>query len=219
MTDELVVIVPVLDRPQNVRPLLDSWKASGTPGDLLLVATATDEKEIAELEAARAGFDVTYMVTWPQKINWAVRYYDPEWFLFAADDITFVPGWWEATAEARSKGRVVGTNDGANPRCIAGEHSTHTLVARSYIEEHGTIDADEAVCSWYHHWYVDDELVWTAKHRDEWAHSGVLLPHHHPYFDENVLVDDTYRRGEANTEADRALWQSRARLLGLEVVF
>ena len=217
---ELACLIPVLDRPANVAPLIASWKASRTPGKLVFLATATDEAELAALAAADAVYHTTYAITWPQKINWAVNRVVADWYLFGADDITFTPGWWgEVMAVHKATGaRVIGTNDEANPRVMAGEHSTHTVVARSYIREHGTIDADEAVCSFYHHWCVDDELLWTAKGRGEWATAGkAILAHHHPYFDDTVPVDTTYQRGEANAEADLALWKDRAALLGLTV--
>ena len=220
MADNLCVIVPVLDRPQNVKPLIQSFKDSGTPGSLWFIATATDTAELDELKAQKANYLTTYMVTWPQKINWAVNVLSADWYLFGADDITFDRGWWEVTALLRSDDKigVIGTNDMANPRVMAGEHSTHSLVRAAYIDEHGTVDADEAVCSWYHHWFVDDELLWTAQHRGAWAHcADAVVRHRHPYFDTSVEMDETYKRGEANKEADQALFASRAHLFGVQV--
>ena len=218
---ELACLIPVLDRPANVAPLIASWKASRTPGKLVFLATATDAPEIAALEANNAVYYTTYAITWPQKQNWGVNRVVADWYLFGADDITFTPGWWDEVMKvAQSTGaRVIGTNDQANPRVIAGDHSTHTVIARSYIREMGTIDADEAVCAFYHHNFVDDELLWTAKMREEWAvASKAVVAHHHPIFDQTVPDDATYQRGMANWQADMALFQQRATdLLGLRV--
>ncbi len=78
---------------------------------------------------------------------------------------------------------VVGTNDLLNPRVMRGEHATHMLIRRSYIDEIGSswdgpgIVAHEG----YHHWYVDDEIVMAAKLRGRFqAAVGSHVQHFHP---------------------------------------
>lgn len=158
--------------------------------------------------------------TWPEKVCVATEVTDAEWYLFAADDVTFTPGWWQATKQLRKVRRVgvIGTNDMANPRVLAGEHTTHPLMRRTYIERYGTVDEPgKPVHDGYQHWYVDDELVWTAKMRNAWAFcEGAKVVHHHPYFDETVRWDATYQAGEANAEKDRKLFCARAPMFGVE---
>ena len=55
---------------------------------------------------------------------------------------------------------------------------------RTYIDRWGTVEQPGVpVHAGYHHWYVDDELVWTAKMRGAWAFcEGAKVVHHHPYY-------------------------------------
>ena len=229
---ELAVLVPVLNRPQNVAPLVESFLV-GCPEDsqLWFIVNANDYDEYGEVREHR-GKRVDYLfadgTTWASKINRGTDCVSSaDWYLCAADDVTFTPGWWEATKELRDDERigVIGTNDSTtgtgNPRVLAGEHTCHPLVRRSYIETCGTIDTPGlAVHPGYQHWCVDDELVWTAKLRNAWAFCrDAVIEHHHPFWKPNeVAWDDTYAKGDANKEADMALWLYRAEhVLGLRV--
>lgn len=235
---ELAVLVPVLNRPQNVKPLVESFLA-GCPDNstLYFLVSEGDDATMNAIGPIAMGARVLRTMvrsgdgSWPKKINVGVSlagetYGLPDWFLCAADDITFTPGWWDATKELRDDPQigVIGTNDSAtgqgNPRVAAGEHTCHPLIRASYIHKFGTIDQPGyAVHEGYHHWCVDDELVWTARLRNAWAFCReAVLDHHHPYWDPSVPTDATYLLGEANAQADMALWQDRAtRLLGLQI--
>jgi hypothetical protein len=47
---------------------------------------------------------------------------------------------------------------------IRGEHSTHPIIVRSYIEGQGAIDEPgKALHEGYWHNFVDDELIGTAR--------------------------------------------------------
>jgi len=224
---ELVVLVPVLDRPQNVKPLVESFLTSGTPGELWFICEIDDISERIELESylGLARIKVLPVVaahTWPEKINTGVDFVDADWYLCAADDVTFGKGWWDTTLNLRTNPTVgvIGTNDSpngtGNPRVAVGQHTCHPLMARWYIDL-GTIDEPGlATHDGYHHWFVDDELVWTAKIRGAWAYcQEAIIEHHHPYWDPTIPVDNTYQLGEANSETDKELWCARAQLLGL----
>lgn len=227
---ELAVLVPVLNRPQNVAPLVESF-LTHRPEDSYMVLIA-NVHDFAEREAMQPHLSPYVwgtkleddIASWPEKINYGVRAFAAEWYLCAADDIAFTPGWWEATKELRDDSTVgvIGTNDSAtgsgNPRVTAGEHTCHPLVRASYIRERGTIDVrGRAVHPGYHHWYVDDELIWTAKSRGAWAFCrDAVIEHLHPYWGK-AEWDSTYALGEANAEADRQLFKSRAHLFGVQV--
>lgn len=231
---ELAVLVPVLTRPQNVAPLVESFFAGCPKNSILLtIINSDDSAEYAAIHAEQPGtrwwvLDVgTQDRSWPCKINEGVLYLaDADWYLFAADDVTFVPGWWEATKGLRDDPTVgvIGTNDSAtghgNPRVAVGDHTCHPLVRATYIQDQGTMDQRGlAVHPGYAHWCVDDELVYTAKLRNAWAFCReAVLEHHHPYWDKSIPWDDTYAKGEANNAADMALWKYRAEhVLGLNV--
>lgn len=224
---ELAVLVPVLGRPQNVQPLVESFLAGCPAGTELWFICSADDT--AEIEAVRQldipGVD--WMCgggTWPEKINVGTSRVAADWYLCAADDVRFTEGWWDATARLRADHAVgvIGTNDSAtdqgNPRVAAGEHTCHPLIRADYIRDHGTVDHPGlAVHPGYHHWFVDDELVWTARSRGAWAYcQEAVIEHLHPYWG-TADMDDTYRLGEANSAADAELWRKRAPLLGLTV--
>lgn len=230
---ELAVLVPVLNRPQNVGPLVESFLAGcPTDSELIFISQWGDDAEIETVtqfasfpeDGGRIRSHISDNTTWPQKINHGVTQVVAAWYLCAADDIRFTEGWWDATTKLRHDPRigVIGTNDSrtgsGNPRVAVGEHTCHPLIRGDYIREQGTVDqVGQAVHPGYFHWFVDDELVATAKARHAWTYCReAVIEHLHPYWGHGEM-DDTYRAGEANAEADLALWKSRAPLLGLQV--
>lgn len=222
---DLMALVPVLNRPQNVQPLIDSWAASRAADHGMLVFVAEDG-DLAELEAIGAADNMGSLVsqvvtpqnvsTWPQKIDWAWKTFLPvlptvEWVLLAADDIDFHYNWYDATRKLREKGfQVIGTNDLGNARVMAGDHATHPLVRRDFT---AVDDPDSPVHTGYHHWCVDDELVTTAKARGVWAPClDSVVEHLHPYFKKGAM-DEVYLEGERHNQADRDLFEARLPLL------
>jgi len=209
----VVVLVPVLSRPRNVSPLVESFRKSGTVGRLLFIANESDWDELAAIERAKSDLLVVpdALSTWPQKINEGYRCSSEPWMLLGADDIRFRPGWFEATSKLREHGfGVIGTNDLGNPAVLRGEHSTHPLIDRDYADEMGTIDGPgEIVHCGYRHWCCDNEIVETAKARKAWAFcSSAVVEHCHPYWGK-AEMDDTYRLGEAHRHEDILLWNER----------
>lgn len=212
---EVIVLVPVLRRPQNVAPLVESFAKSDTPGQLLFLVDLDDEREIRAIEAAGQGYRIAPRQSWPCKINYGYRATSEPWLLCAADDVNFHSGWFQATKPLRDSGySVIGTNDLGNPRVLRGEHSTHTLVRRSYADEFGTLDGPAAIVhEGYRHWCVDDELVATAKARGALAFCReAIVEHRHPYWGA-AKWDDTYALGESRAREDLALWAERRKLL------
>jgi hypothetical protein len=215
-TEETAVIVPVLRRPQNAAPFMESLKASGAPlARVYAVADADDTETAAAWKEAGA-----QVLTWhgpspgtfAQKANIGYRATSEPWLLLAGDDVKFHPGWLDqAQHAARDGADVVGTNDLHNPLVTAGEHATHLLVRRAYIDEQGASwDGPGTVAhEGYAHWFVDNELVAAAKQRDTWAaapHSKV--EHLHPLW--GLAEDDeTYALGRKHIEADKALFEKR----------
>lgn len=216
----LVVLVPVLNRPQNVVPLVESFLDT-TPGRLCFVGQYddSDAEKVAVHDACVAYEQVTAIWssarTWPEKINLAYRTVRmaADWVLFGADDVTFHDGWFEQTAALRAQPEisVIGTNDLGNPRVLSGDHAVHPLVRSSYI---GTVDDPDAIVhTGYHHWCVDDEFIITAKIRGVWAPClTAVVEHNHPYWQKGKW-DATYAKGESRAVEDQKLWQSRIPLL------
>lgn len=222
MTAQLLIAVPVLDRPKRAYPLVTSVRAAtSVEHRIVFLCSPGDEAEI--LSCKLAGADEVIVVEWaaerggdyPKKINEAVRASQEPWIFTGADDLDFHPGWAEAALACASAAsvRVVGTNDLGNPRVMKGQHSTHNLVARSYIEEHGTIDESGLMMhEGYSHCFCDDELVVTAKRRKEYVFcGGSEVKHLHPHWTHGPR-DATYDKGERMFAADRIRFNLRSPL-------
>jgi hypothetical protein len=215
------VLVPVLGRPNRAAPLLASLRASERDVRLraVLICSAGDVDEIAACEAAEP--DELLVAPWKpgsgdyaRKVNWAAERSSSPWLFLGADDLAFHPGWAETAIRQgeATPARVVGTNDLGNPHVRRGIHSTHSLVARSYLEV-GLADGRPGLLyEGYDHQYVDNELVETAKWRREWAFAaGAVVEHLHPHWGK-AETDATYEKALSRTPDDRALFFRRRRL-------
>jgi hypothetical protein len=218
-TEATAVVVPVLGRPQNAAPFMESLRASTSPLATTVYAICDMDDETTYKAWAEAGaFPMTFADegdppgTFAEKVNLAYKYTDEPWLFLVGDDVKFEPGWLDhAQHAARDGAHVVGTNDLHNPLVVAGEHATHLLVRRAYVDERGASwDGPKVVChEGYRHWFVDNEIVETAKRRGVWAfakHSKV--EHLHPLWG-LAEDDDTYALGRAHVEQDKALFEAR----------
>lgn len=222
---EVAVIVPVLGRPQNARPLVESvLTATACDWELVFVCTPGDTAQIAACDDLALFDQVEVLVAdWPadagdyaRKINLAFELTDAPFVLCGADDLRFHAGWdTAALAVAREYDvGVVGTNDLGNSQVVAGQHSTHPLVARCYIDGlGGTFDERPGVVysDAYSHQCVDTELVELAKARGCYAHAPrSVVEHLHPLWGK-AEMGDTYRRALADGASDRELFARRQR--------
>lgn len=218
MTAGVVILVPVLARPHRVAPTIETVKATTPkPYRLLFIATESDTEEIAALEAARADFvTIPRRGTYARKINLGASVSDEPLLFMAADDLLFHPGWLLAASRLLSDTvQVVGTNDMGNRRTIRGEHSTHTLTTRAYINDPGgVIDGPPGAVlhAGYPHSWVDDEFVGTAKARGVYAHAYDSRVEHLHYLWGKGDEDPTYALGARGHDAGRRLFRQRRRL-------
>lgn len=217
------VIVPVLARPHRAQPFLDSLWSTIDPDQvgLLVVADDTDTATVAAwsgrapvlLYPSRSGVG-----SFPRKVNYGYGAfrggaYRADWVLLVGDDVRFHPGWLDAALDraAETGAQVVGTNDLGAPRVLAGEHTTHPLIARRYIEACGASwDGPGVVChEGFRHSYVDDEVVLAAKQRDVWTFAAnAIIEHLHPAFGKGE-TDGTYEIGAASMAGDQVLFEQR----------
>lgn len=214
---DLAILVPVLRRPHRVKPLLESI-AAATPGEprVLFIADADDDDELAALSEVGAEYlKLEPPVSWARKINAGYEATTEPFLFIAADDLAFHPGWFaRAMSYMRPGIEIVGTNDICNPRVMCGQHATHMLIRRSYIErQSGVIDEPgKVVHEGYPHEYADDELVQTAMARGVYAHAfDSIVEHLHPLVDK-APDDDTYRLGRSQTRVGKRLFYSRRHL-------
>lgn len=218
-TPSTVVLVPVLRRPGNVVPLLDSLAANTPePHRVLFLCTRGDAAELAEIRAAGADHLELRPSTrgdYARKINAGYRSSSEPFLFLAADDLRFHPGWLAAALDAMTDPAigVVGTNDLGNARVVAGEHATHSLVRRTYVDEQGTIDRrGEVLHEGYPHEFVDDEFVETAKLRRAFvSRSDSVVEHLHPLWGK-APTDALYRQHSRRMRAGRVIYQRRRHL-------
>ena len=222
------IIIPVLGRPQNAQPLVDSIRANTTCSYAITFVCSLGDEEQEEACRATDLDDApvfTFVETWrpgpadaAMKWNWGYSETAGELYPYvflAADDLEFTPGWdVEALKVAdRTGAGVIGTQDTMNPMVKHGRHSTHSLVRRSYIDTFGgTFDETPGVvyCELYDHQCVDNELVQVARDRGEWAFANnSVVIHHHPIYDKQTKMDSTYEKALAEGSADMRLFKER----------
>jgi len=222
---DTVVVVPVLRRPHRIAPFLDSL-AAATPEThrAVFVASDGDAATIAAvLEFADGDPLVSLEVLAPnragdyaKKCNHVYRTSSEPFLFLAADDLAFHDRWLHHALElmADPVAGVVGTQDLApTARAKAGEHSTHCLVRRRYVDELGTIDTPGRVLhEEYPHEYVDDELVGTAKARGAWRFAELsIVEHLHPSWGK-APMDALYRQQRRRMDEGRRIFARRRAL-------
>ena len=214
----VTVVVPVLRRPQNAKPFMDSLRRATPGATVLAIANAEGDVETVRAWGA-AGAAV-----WPcwaepgsfaQKANVALPYVYTDWFLLTGDDVAFHPTWLEAAlhvAEATGA-KVIGTNDNCREEVMAGQTAVHFLVNAEHARKVG--------CSWdgpgtvahegYRHWFTDNEIVAKAIQDEVWAPAvASIVAHRHPFFG-GAPMDDVYQIGLDHQAADAELWERRVR--------
>lgn len=217
MTPDLVILVPALQRPGHVEPLLESViETTPVPFRVVFICDPTD---FAEQRAAHAaGVDTMLYApppgagAYPSKINAGIRASSEPLVFLGADDLRFRPGWWEAARRELLAGAdVVGVNDLIERPHRPG-HATHFLMTRAYAEL-DTIDGSRGpMHEGYEHWFVDDELIAVATSRDRYAYApDAIVEHLHPMVGK-APDDPTYVRGRRNSRRDRRRFRVRQSL-------
>lgn len=211
-TETVDVIIPALHRPQNVQPLMESLKASTGLATAWFVCEEDDQEEIAAVQA-NGGRVLFGGHTFPEKVNSAYKVTAAPWLMLCGDDVRFRPGWLDQALDVarRYDGKVIATNDLSNPRVTRGEHATHPLISRSYIDQEGASwDGPGVVChEGYSHWFCDDEWTEVAKQRGVFqAALGSQVEHMHPLFGKGE-DDEVYQLGQKNSKEDELRFKGR----------
>jgi hypothetical protein len=213
-----------------VRPLLASIaRATPSPHRVLFITDPSDDPELFN-EIARSGKSfISPGGNYAGKINAGVEATTEDLIFTAADDLNFHPGWLESARQRLTPPvGVVGTNDLCNIRTngkrdevgldgrLYGQHSTHSLVARWYVEQYGAIDEPgKLLHEGYPHEFVDDEFVATAKARGMYAHAAdSIVEHMHPDVGK-APSDELYaarprrmKQGRRHFDGRKRLWMS-----------
>lgn len=214
------ILIPVLNRPHRAAPLVENiLRSTMTECRISFILSPWDK---VELDAVRGTGSNWMVVDWEpgvgdyaKKINYGFDAGNPDYeFMFlGADDLCFCQGWdlhALATAEVTGAG-VIGTDDLGNATVIRGDHSTHSLVRRSYIaEQGGSWDGPGIVYhEGYDHQYVDSELVAVAKQRGQWAFSASSKVEHMHKFWGKSEMDSTYEKALRSSSEDMQLFRRR----------
>lgn len=222
MTD-IAILLPVLDRPQNAAPVVESIRGrSWSDPRIVFLVSPRDTRERAAAIATGAEVRVVDWEPGPgdyaRKINHGFHFTSEEFVFLGADDLDFHEGWdVEAMDVADQTGAaVIGTQDLCNPLTKRGKHSTHSLVRRSYIELFGgTFDEEPGVvyAECYDHQWVDNELCIVAQDRGHWAFAQkAIVEHMHPLDrSRRIALDATYRKALAQGVNDQRLFVARRR--------
>lgn len=225
--ERVAIIVPVAKR-DNAQTFLSSlqFSISEKQREQLMVYVMADAEDYATHEAwmqwngfpyPRQQVDAHHylrtMGSFAEKVNRGYEISDEPWLFIVGDDVRFHRGWLDQAMEvARTSGKhVIGTNDLGNPAVMSGDHATHLLIRRAYVDDFGASwDGRGVVChEGYRHWYVDNEIVLAAKERDTWAPCLLShVEHLHPYWGKGA-DDEVYRIGQAAAAADAALFMAR----------
>ena len=211
---ELVVLVPVLKRPHRVAPTLESIQATVPGARTLFIPDPDDDPERAAIRACGAD-ELPVEGGYARKINAGVAATSEPLLFLGADDLDFKPGWFEAaTAKLREGAEVVGVNDLVQRPHRT--HATHFLMTRAYAER-PTIDGspgDRAhpLHEGYTHWFIDDELIATARHRGKYAYAPEAMVEHMHYAGGKAPDDETYFRGREHRFRDQQLFRGRESL-------
>lgn len=219
----VAVLVPVLNRPDNVKPLLDSFnKANDGSATLYFVA---DEGDTAELDAIKAAGGKVLIsdrgTSFSQKINSGFAQTLEPWVFVTGDDVRFHKNWLKAARKLSKQFDVIGTNDSpdgtGNPRIADGSHSDHFFIRRSYVDQEGGCLGKGTVCSEvYRHFYSDVETIELAKARKVFAPClDAIVEHLHPDLGK-AEVDATYQKGWSERAHDEEQWANRRGLVAMQ---
>ena len=216
MNHDVTVIVPVMRRPLNAAPFVESLMASTNRAVVAVVADEDDNDTWrAWLQELVRGRGRVFRSSWPdpggtfaQKVNLGYRMAPlTPWIFVCGDDVRFTPGWLEAALLTGQS--VVGTC--APGTGVSDTFSPHLLISRTYVASLGASwDGPGVVChEGYRHNYVDNEITAVARQRGMWAMAwDSIVEHHHPFYGP-AADDPVYRLGQASVDADAMLWTQR----------
>ncbi|MDF2751686.1 MAG: hypothetical protein K0S82_68 [Gaiellaceae bacterium] len=215
----IAVVIPVLGRPEAVLRVADSLEHM-THGAyrLFFLCSPGDDAAIEAVE--RTGADYRVVMWHPDKADFAMktnlgfRLTNEPYVFLGATDLRFHVSWdLHVLLVAQETGAgVIGTDDMGNPLVRRGKHATHALVRRTYIEEcGGTFDEEPGVvyAECYDHQCVDNELVFVAQERGQWAFAAnSKVEHLHPLWRKGTM-DPVYQKALARGQADIRIFASR----------
>lgn len=209
------ILIPSIGRPDRLADLVDNIHA--TTRHPHRVAIITEGFDTAT-QSAVDGIDATLIINertenYAGAVNTAYDLTDGEWLFCGADDLAFHDGWDEACLVHDDDWfQVFGTNDLLNPYVMAGMHSTHSLVSRTYLNDvGGVVDLGPGsfLPECYDHNFTDTEFIGTAKMRARFRPCLDSIVEHLHVSTGKVAVDSTHERSVRAFCEDDALYETR----------
>lgn len=208
------VLIPTIGRPHRLAPLAANIAATTRGRHQIVFITEAFDTETQQV-AAELGDVVVNQRTenYAGAINTAYETSDADWLFCGADDLVFHDGWDHACLK-RDDGwfGVLGTNDLLNPYVLAGCHSTHSLVARWYLDDIGGV-ADIGPGSFlpecYDHNFTDTEFIGTAKMRARFRPCLDSIVEHLHVTTGKAPADATHQRSVRAFHDDDVLYEAR----------
>ena len=226
LMDEVAVLVPAVNRPENVARLVESFNATNDgSASLLYIVEAEHQEQIDAITAAGADYIVaTRGTSYASKMNEGFDATSESFVFLAGDDVEFTPGWLAAARKLSDRYHVIGTNDSEpgrvrNPLVAQGKHADHFFVRRQHVLDEGSsLEGPGILCpEAYYHWYTDKEMIQLAKARGVFAPClDSVVIHHHPGYDgrEDLRqADPTYMKAVEFSEMDAIAFRRRAPLI------
>jgi len=213
------ILVPSLNRPQNIRRTVESIHES-TPEEHFILFAVSDVESMDILDELGEwylddsdGEDRRYVTRMNKLID---HLDDAKTMFFGSDDVIHHPGWLTNTLRLMQTGpRCVVMNDMHN---MAG---TQAVIHREYLKQ-AVFDAPGlAFHPGYKHNFADNEMFFTASMRGElaWANDAIV-EHLHPAWESPNAApwDDTYKNAQAGWTEDEVRWRGRHDTIEKEII-
>jgi hypothetical protein len=170
-------------------------------------------KNVAETCDAKVLFLGEEYPSYATAVNAGWKQTEARYLMTSDDDTAYREGWLDKCLAEMGDGiSVVGTNDLHNPFVLHGEHSTHSLFDRRYIEKVGaTWDGGPGsfLHEGYDHNYTDSEAIEVARARKVFAPCLEAICEHRHFEWGMREQDGVTRRTRRRWHADWALFMER----------
>jgi hypothetical protein len=209
VTKPVGILIPSLNRPQNLGPLIDNIHATAGHPHTLHFAVS-DPESIAILTELGEHFITDDGDTWPNRVNALYHATDESrFYVGCGDDDWHYDGWLRTMLDCFTDGIEV-----------VFAHCLHTMViTRRYIQEQsGCVDVPDVVI-WpgYTHCYSEWEFGCVATMRHVVATCPIDTVEHHRHRASGTdcqlalaPYDATYKRGDDSLLADQAKFDQRS---------
>lgn len=205
----VAVLVPTLGRADKLPDLAKNiLETGGTPYFIVEEADKDSQKPIENAFIIVGDFG-----TYAKAINHGYKNTVEPYLFAGADDLAFRKGWiTDCMTKMGGNVKVVGTNDLGNPEVMAGDHATHYLVDRKYLDEQGgdfKAGPGSFLPEAYDHNWTDREFIETAKLRGVFAPClESVVEHLNPLYGKSQ-ADSTWEKTRRHTTKDKKTYESR----------